>query len=205
MPKKSEPILIVEDLKHVREMLEITLGFRGYEVLTANNGEEALKILMTTKPRLVITDILMPNMDGFSLVHQMRQMSTLSDVPIIFLSATYTKAEDYDFAEKLGADKFLKKPYNVDDLLMAVDTALTTRHESVRPLDQKEFNQRHRERLEQKLKHKNDLIERMEKLLDNLPLEQRTQFEALLKAEKKERDTVLSELTSISKGEELSE
>ena len=205
MPKKSEPILIVEDLKHVREMLEITLGFRGYEVLTANNGEEALKILMTTKPRLVITDILMPNMDGFSLVHQMRQMSTLSDVPIIFLSATYTKAEDYDFAEKLGADKFLKKPYNVDDLLMAVDTALTTRHESVRPLDQKEFNQRHRDRLEQKLKHKNDLIERMEKLLDNLPLEQRTQFEALLKAEKKERDTVLSELTSISKGEELSE
>ena len=205
MPKKSEPILIVEDLKHVREMLEITLGFRGYEVLTANNGEEALKILMTTKPRLVITDILMPNMDGFSLVHQMRQMSTLSDVPIIFLSATYTKAEDYDFAEKLGADKFLKKPYNVDDLLMAVDTALTTRHESVRPLDQKEFNQRHRERLEQKLKHKNDLIERMEKLLDNLPLEQRTQFEALLKAEKKERDTVLSELNSISKGEEQSE
>lgn len=205
MSKKSEPILIVEDLKHVREMLEITLGFRGYEVLTANNGEEALKVLMTTKPRLVITDILMPNMDGFSLVHQMRQMSTLSDVPIIFLSATYTKAEDYDFAEKLGADKFLKKPYNVDDLLMAVDTALTTRHESVRPLDQKEFNQRHRERLEQKLKHKNELIERMEKLLDNLPLEQRTQFEALLKAEKKERDTVLSELTSISKGEELSE
>ena len=205
MSKKSEPILIVEDLKHVREMLEITLGFRGYEVLTANNGEEALKVLMTTKPRLVITDILMPNMDGFSLVHQMRQMSTLSDVPIIFLSATYTKAEDYDFAEKLGADKFLKKPYNVDDLLMAVDTALTTRHESVSPLDQKEFNQRHRDRLEQKLKHKNELIERMEKLLDNLPLEQRTQFEALLKAEKKERDTVLSELTSISKGEELSE
>ena len=205
MSKKSEPILIVEDLKHVREMLEITLGFRGYEVLTANNGEEALKVLMTTKPRLVITDILMPNMDGFSLVHQMRQMSTLSDVPIIFLSATYTKAEDYDFAEKLGADKFLKKPYNVDDLLMAVDTALTTRHESVSPLDQKEFNQRHRDRLEQKLKHKNELIERMEKLLDNLPLEQRTQFEALLKAEKKERDTVLSELNSISKGEEQSE
>lgn len=186
-------------------MLEITLGFRGYEVLTATNGEEALKTLMTTKPRLVITDILMPNMDGFSLVHQMRQMPNLSDVPIIFLSATYTKAEDYDFAEKLGADKFLKKPYNVDDLLMAVDTALTTRHESVSPLNQKEFNQRHRERLEQKLKHKNELIERMEKLLDNLPLEQRTQFEALLKAEENERDTVLSELNSISKGEEQSE
>ncbi|MEE4195832.1 MAG: response regulator [Anaerolineae bacterium] len=203
MPRKSDPILIVEDLKHVREMLEITLGFRGYEVITATNGEEALKHLMKIKPRLVITDILMPNMDGFSLVHQIRNMPNLSDVPIIFLSATYTKAEDYDFAEKLGADKFLKKPYNVDDLLMAVDNALTTRHESVAPLNQKEFNQRHRDRLEQKLRHKNDLIERMEKLLDNLPLEQRTQFEALLKAEMKERDTVLSELQGIAPDEEI--
>ncbi len=203
MPRKSDPILIVEDLKHVREMLEITLSFRGYEVITATNGEEALKHLMTIKPRLVITDILMPNMDGFSLVHQIRNMPHLSDVPIIFLSATYTKAEDYDFAEKLGADKFLKKPYNVDDLLMAVDNALATRHESVAPLNQKEFNQRHRDRLEQKLRHKNDLIERMEKLLDNLPLEQRTQFEALLKAEKKERDTVLSELQGITPDEEM--
>jgi DNA-binding response OmpR family regulator len=202
MAHKTEPILIVEDLKHVREMLEITLGFRGYEVLTANNGEEALKILMTTKHRLVITDILMPNMDGFSLVHQIRRMPSLRDVPIIFLSATYTKAEDYDFAEKLGADKFLKKPYNVDDLLMAVDTALTTPHESTDPLDEKEFTQRHRDRLEQKLKHKNDLIDRMEKLLDNLPMEQRTQFEALLKAEQQERDTVLSELNGVDRKEE---
>ena len=198
MPKKSDPILIVEDLKHVREMLEITLGFRGYEVVTATNGEEAVKLLMTVKPRLVITDILMPNMDGFSLVHQIRQMSNMSDVPIIFLSATYTKAEDYDFAEKLGADKFLKKPYNVDDLLMAVDNALVTPHSAAKGLSEQEFNQRHRERLEQKLKHKNDLIERMEKLLDNLPMEQRTQFETLLQAEKQERDTVLAELEGIS-------
>lgn len=198
MPKKSAPILIVEDLKHVREMLEITLGFRGYEVVTATNGEEALKVLLTVKPRLVITDILMPNMDGFSLVHQIRRMPNLSEVPIIFLSATYTKAEDYDFAEKLGADKFLKKPYNVDDLLAAVDTALSTMHSAVTPLGEKEFNQRHRDRLEQKLKHKNELIQRMEKLLDNLPSEQRTQFEALLEAERKERDTVLGELEGIT-------
>ena len=202
MVTKTDPILIVEDLKHVREMLEITLGFRGYDVLTATNGEEALKVLATHKPRLVITDILMPNMDGFSLVHRIRQMPAMSDVPIIFLSATYTKAEDYDFAEKLGADKFLKKPYNVDDLLTAVDTALTSKHESGDPLTQKEFTQRHRDRLQQKLKHKNDLIERMEKLLDNLPLEQRTQFEALLNAERKERDTVFAELDSIKPKED---
>lgn len=202
MVQKTDPILIVEDLKHVREMLEITLGFRGYDVLTATNGEDALKVLATNQPRLVITDILMPNMDGFSLVHQIRQMPKLSEVPIIFLSATYTKAEDYDFAEKLGADKFLKKPYNVDDLLMAVDTALMNKHENGETLTQQEFTQRHRDRLNQKLKHKNELIERMEKLLDNLPLEQRTQFEALLNAERKERDTVLNELEGISPDEE---
>ena len=197
MSPKTEPILIVEDLKHVREMLEITLGFRGYTVLTATNGREALDMVVRQKPRLVITDILMPNMDGFALVHQIRQIPSLSDVPVIFLSATYTRAEDYEFAEKLGADKFLKKPYNVDDLLMAVDSALSHKHQPVDVLNETEFNKRHRERLEQKLDHKNELIQRMEKLLDNLPLEQRTQFEALLTSEKEERDTVKRELAAI--------
>ena len=194
MDKKLGPILIVEDLKNIREMLEITLRFRGYDVMTASNGREALQLVAQTRPCLLITDILMPTMDGFTLVHNLRHLPNLRDLPVIFLSATYTKAEDMDFAQKLGAEKFLKKPYNVDDLMMAVDKALNDHYSQPGGLEGAEFSARHRERLQQKLTYKNDLINRMEKLLQNLPTEQRKQFELLLTAERIERDIVAEAL-----------
>lgn len=194
MDNKLGPILIVEDLKNIREMLEITLRFRGYEVMSASDGREALQLLAQTRPCLLITDILMPAMDGFTLVHNLRHLPNLRDLPVIFLSATYTRAEDMDFAQKLGAEKFLKKPYNVDDLMMAVDKALNGSRSNVIGLEGAEFSARHRERLLQKLTHKNDLINRMEKLLQSLPNEQRKQFEVLLTAEKIERDIVAEAL-----------
>ena len=126
MDRIIDPILIVEDVRHVREMLEITLKFKGYDVVTAADGTEALRSLAGMKPALIITDILMPNMDGFSLVYQIRRLPTMRDVPVIFLSATYTQEEDFEFAQKLGADRYLKKPYDVDDLLLTADAMVSS-------------------------------------------------------------------------------
>ena len=197
MDRIIDPILIVEDVRHVREMLEITLKFKGYDVVTAADGTEALRSLAGMKPALIITDILMPNMDGFSLVYQIRRLPTMRDVPVIFLSATYTQEEDFEFAQKLGADRYLKKPYDVDDLLLTVDTMVRSEKNEVAPLAEAEFNTRHAERLQQKLSHKTELISRMRRLLSSLPVEHQAQFEALLRAEVQERELVAAELAAL--------
>ncbi|MBE0699387.1 MAG: response regulator, partial [Anaerolineaceae bacterium] len=67
------PILIVEDVSNIRELLEITLRFKGYPVVTARNGQEALECIGRERPALIITDILMPKMDGYTLAHTLRK------------------------------------------------------------------------------------------------------------------------------------
>lgn len=199
MDKQAASILIVEDVKNVREMLEITLKFRGYDVVTASDGTEALVKLGQMKPSLILTDILMPKMDGFALVHQIRRLPDLMDVPVIFLSATYTNLEDFHFAEKIGADRYLKKPYDVDDLLLCVDEILSKERVPVEPMEDAAFKARHLERLQQKAAHKTELISRMRRLLSTLPVDQRSRFEALLGQEIEERDAVNAELEEAQK------
>jgi two-component system OmpR family response regulator len=67
------PILVVEDVPNVLELLEVTLRFKGYPVVTARDGLEALEKVALERPALIITDILMPRMDGYSLVHRLRK------------------------------------------------------------------------------------------------------------------------------------
>ena len=63
---------VVEDIPNILELLDPTLRFNGYEVVTARNGQEALEVIESRRPALIITDILMPRMDGFSLIHRLR-------------------------------------------------------------------------------------------------------------------------------------
>jgi CheY-like chemotaxis protein len=98
----SGPILVVEDILNVRDLLEITMRFKGYPVITATNGHDALEKIIEHHPALVITDILMPRMDGYTLAHKLRTNPLTSDIPIIFISATYVTPEDKDFALQLG-------------------------------------------------------------------------------------------------------
>ena len=83
------PILIVEDVPNVLELLEVTLRFKGYAVLTAHNGEEALETIARQRPVLIITDILMPKMDGYAFVQKLRLNPETRSIPVVFLSATY--------------------------------------------------------------------------------------------------------------------
>jgi CheY-like chemotaxis protein len=192
------PILVVEDVSNVLELLEVTLRFKGYPVITAKNGQEALIMIEKERPALVITDILMPKMDGYALAHRIRSNPQTQDLPIIFLSATYVTPEDKDFAISLGAARFIEKPIDTEEFLLTVAELLTAGPEPPpRPLGEREFYTGYRERLEHKLRHKNTQISRTERLLTTLPPNQRPAFEALLQQAKNDRDEIQAELAEI--------
>ncbi|PKO12291.1 MAG: hypothetical protein CVU39_24915 [Chloroflexi bacterium HGW-Chloroflexi-10] len=192
------PILVVEDNENVRELLEVTLRFKGYPVVSARNGEEGLDFINREHPALVITDILMPKMDGFTLVHQMRKQSATRHIPAIFISATYVTAEDKMFAISLGAVRFIEKPIDTEDFLLTVAEILTSGITSKKDLlSDLDFYQGYRDRLEDKLQHKKRQIARTERLLQTLPEDQRPAFLALLKQAVDDRDEIQRELDDL--------
>ena len=194
------PILIVDDVPNVLELLEVTLRFKGYPVATATNGQEALEIIQREHPAMIISDILMPRMDGFTLAHTLRKDPRSSQIPLIFLSATYLNSEDKAFAMSLGAARFLEKPIDTEEFLLTIAEVLTMGYDqAVQPMDEEEFYLRYRERLESKLKHKNTKIARTERLLETLPAEQKPAFQTLLEQVISDRDEIQAELDELHK------
>ncbi len=192
------PILVVEDIPNVLELLLVTLRFKGYPVVSATNGQEALEVIEKQKPALVITDILMPKMDGYALMQKLRTAPQTFRIPVIFLSATYVTPEDKAFALSLGAVRFLEKPVDTEEFLLTIAEVLTGGAAVVPdPLSDKEFYTGYRERLESKLRHKNQQISRTERLLGTLPVEQRPSFEGLLAEERSHRDEIQAELDEL--------
>lgn len=194
------PLLIVEDVPHILELLEVTLRFKGYPVVTASNGEEALAAIEKELPAMVITDILMPKLDGFALAHRLRADPKTNQIPIIFLSATYVTPEDKNFALSLGAARFLEKPVDTEEFLLTIAEVLTADLSTLpRPLEDHEFYRGYHERLENKLQHKLAQISRTEKLLRSLPEEQRPAYQALLDEAILHRNEIQSELQELER------
>lgn len=194
----NEPILVVEDVPNILELLDVTLRFKGYPVITASNGEEALKIVLQQPPALVITDIMMPRMDGYTLAFNLRRNPETSHIPIIFLSATYVTPEDKDFAMSLGAVRFMEKPVDTEDFLLTVAEVLTRSNDALSPpMDKQQFINGYRRRLEVKLGHKNAQIVRNERLLNTLPDSLKVSFEQMLQDNYEQRDQIQWELDEI--------
>jgi len=189
------PILVVEDVPNVLELLEVTLRFKGYQVISARNGLEGLTKAQTEKPALIITDILMPKLDGFAFVQKLRQDSNTRKIPVIFLSATYVTPEDRGFAMSLGAARFIEKPIDTEEFLLTVAEIMTQGSPtSPEPLNNLAFLQGYRERLEQKLRHKHTQIQRIERLIPTLPEEQRPAFKTMLEQANADRENIKAEL-----------
>lgn len=192
------PILIVEDVPNVLELLEVTLRFKGYPVVVAKDGQEALDRIAKERPALVVTDILMPKLDGYALAYRLRTDPTTKDIPIIFISATYVTQEDKNFAMELGAARFIEKPIDIEEFLLTVAELLTQGpEEAPEPISGQRFYQGYRERLENKLHHKNVQIARTERLMATLPASQRPAFEALLQQALRDRDEIQAELNQV--------
>jgi DNA-binding response OmpR family regulator len=159
-------LLIVEDDPDIRALLDTTLRFKKYCVVTAKNGREALEILQKEHPTLVIADIMMPQLDGFGLVHRMRINPETRAIPVVFITATYVAIEDREFALRIGATRFIQKPVEIDKFLEMVDELLKQDpHTIPQPLDEFTFYDGYRQRLEAKLEEKTRQIAREEHLL----------------------------------------
>lgn len=117
-------ILVVDDNLQNRYLLESALHGFGYKVILARNGAEALDLAKKQPPDLVISDILMPEMDGYELCRRWKADERLKPIPFIFYTATYTEFKDEDFGLALGADRFLIKPAKIEVLQKAVREVL---------------------------------------------------------------------------------
>ncbi len=112
--------LIVDDEEEGLYFLQCLLSANGFEVLAASNGKEALELAEKTLPDLVISDILMPVMDGFMLCRAWKQSARFKSIPFFFYTATYTDARDEEFALNLGADLFMVKPMDPEELMQII-------------------------------------------------------------------------------------
>lgn len=115
MQKNS--ILLVEDEEHLHEALKLNLEMEGYEVDSAFDGQEALKQIHSAHYDLIILDIMLPSLDGFSITERLRLNN--NQTPILILSAKNTSANRVQ-GLKLGADDYLTKPFNLEELLLRV-------------------------------------------------------------------------------------
>ena len=113
-------VLIVDDKAENLYLLQAILAGHGFFVSSAREGKEALEKARQSPPDLIISDILMPGMDGFALCREWRQAPELKDIPFMFYTATYTDPQDKQFALDLGADRFLIKPMEPDAFMVEV-------------------------------------------------------------------------------------
>jgi len=117
-------ILVVDDNATSRELTSALLHFHGHLPLQAVDGCEALQVIREQRPALVISDILMPTMDGYELVQNLRADPQLADTRVIFCTAEYREREAVTLASSVGVSELLVKPLEADELLSAVERAL---------------------------------------------------------------------------------
>ncbi|MBI5376920.1 MAG: response regulator [Candidatus Schekmanbacteria bacterium] len=117
-------ILIVDDNSDDREILKCTLERHGHETIEACNGQEALSIAALKKPDIIISDALMPVMDGFQFLRTIKKNKILNAIPFIFYSATYKEYQDAELALSLGAEAFIIKPKDPSELWKEIEFIL---------------------------------------------------------------------------------
>jgi len=113
-------ILIVDDNKDSRIILKKTLEFGGHTVEVAINGEEALKVARQFPPDMIISDILMPVMDGYQFCKEVKGDDKLKHLPFVFHTSSYTDYRDEELALGLGADRFIIKPVAPDEFIKII-------------------------------------------------------------------------------------
>ena len=177
-------VLIVEDHEENRNLLKLLLEMNGYRVTAAGNGIEALAEARRDAPTVVVSDVLMPRMDGFALCRAWMQDPALRQIPFVFYSATYVHPDDEQFALALGAVRYLIKPLEAGVFLAELRAVL--RQWSGRaapapavPLEEAEIHALHELALERKLEDKlaqleaanrrlRETEERFHRIYDNL-------------------------------------
>lgn len=116
-------IVLIEDNEGMRENTAEILELAGYKVMTAENGKEGVRLAVAEQPDLIICDIMMPELDGYGVLHALSKNDTTAGIPFIFLTAKAEKA-DHRKGMEMGADDYLTKPFDDMELLSAVEVRL---------------------------------------------------------------------------------
>jgi len=119
----SKRLLVVEDDRNLLRAIAVSLRRAGFEVATARGGEEALELLSATIPDLVVSDIMMPGMDGYTLAEHIRSSARTDLIPIIFLTAKDAR-KDRIASSRAGVDAYLTKPFEPEELIAAINNIL---------------------------------------------------------------------------------
>ncbi len=119
----AEKILVVEDDSNIEQLVTFKLKNSGYEVFTAHNGAEAIEFLKNTIVNLVITDVMMPIMNGKELVIELKKDPKNKSIPIIMLTSRTLEKEVVE-GFSLGVEDYIKKPFSPQELLVRVKTVL---------------------------------------------------------------------------------
>ena len=180
-------ILVLDDRPADRELLATLLEHAGHSVTQAATGNEALGMVHTERPDLVITDILMPEMNGYEFVRQLHSDRRSETVPVIFCTASYSADEVRRLASAVGVSRFISKPSDFEDIVTTVDAALGAPTAPPPPLTGEEFDREHLRLLNGKLVEKVNQLEEADS-------ERRKLLWQLVNAHEEERRRIAGEL-----------
>lgn len=119
----KKKVLIVDDDPSIVEVLKIRLKASGFDPISAANGKEGLKKASEEHPELIILDVIMPEMNGFETCQNLKKDPKTRDIPVIMLTSL-SKEKDLDKGLEKGADCFITKPFNSEDLMFEIKTAI---------------------------------------------------------------------------------
>jgi PAS domain S-box-containing protein len=178
-------MLIVDDNQQNLYMLQVLFSANGFQVELASNGADALERAQRDPPDIIISDILMPVMDGFSLCRAWKKNDQLKNIPFVFYTATYTDPKDEAFALSLGADRFVVKPLEPDNFLALIGETIekceTTRPSTAsQPAEEAEYYKEYNAALIRKLEEKMLQLEETNRLLEG-DIVERERIEAILR------------------------
>ena len=181
-------ILIADDKKENRYFLESLLKGFGYGVTSAINGKDALEKLRSDSFNLIISDILMPEMDGLQFLINIKDDNNLKDIPFVFYTATYTSSKDKEFGLKLGANEYIQKPIDPEEFIKIMQGIIKDTESQVLKPKKKEIEKR-----EEVLKlYSERLIQKLEKKMLDLEkevLERKRIERELIKAKEKAEES----------------
>ena len=116
-------ILVIEDNRAMREELVSILGFEGFDVLDAQDGQIGLRVAAGQRPDLILCDVMMPNLDGYETLEAVRADPSTAELPFVFLSAKATP-EDRERGIALGANAYLTKPFSAGSIVATINQLL---------------------------------------------------------------------------------
>src|SRR4029079_16242577 len=116
-------VLVIDDNKDIRENTAEILELAGYKAFTADNGKKGVEAALKEKPDVIVCDIMMPELDGYGVLHLLRKNPDAQNIPFIFLTAK-TERSDFRKGMEMGADDYVTKPFEDIELLNAIEVRL---------------------------------------------------------------------------------